>query len=67
MFRLFVLLAAMASLRLKLRRVGMRLERSGYGYRLLYGNTVLLACGPDGFGLSLSDIDLFTRGALRGV
>jgi hypothetical protein len=49
------------NLRLRLRRVGMRLERNGNRYKLLCGDTVLLAKGPDGFGLSLEQIDRFTR------
>jgi hypothetical protein len=53
-------------LRLRLRRAGMRLERSGFGYKLLHHDTVLLARGPNGYGLTLQDVDLFTRHALRG-
>jgi hypothetical protein len=45
----------------------MRLERSGFGYRLLHGNSVLLQRGPDGFGLSLEDVVRFTSDALRGA
>ena len=52
-------------LRLKLRRVGMRVERSGFGYRLLHGDTLLLSRGPNGFGLSLADIECFADGLLR--
>jgi hypothetical protein len=53
------------TLRLKLRKFGMRLERSGFGYRLVHGNSVLLARGADGFGLSLDDIARFTSSALE--
>ena len=41
------------SLRLQLGRFGMRLQRRGYGYRLLSGSQVLLDRGPAGYGLSL--------------
>jgi hypothetical protein len=44
---------------------GMRLESFGETYRLMYGNTILLARGPAGFGLTLEEIELFTRRALR--
>jgi hypothetical protein len=52
------------SLRLQLRKSGLRLERRGFGYRLLAGNQVLLDRGPDGFGLSLEDVATFTNRAL---
>ena len=45
------------SLRLRLRKAGMRQERTGYGYRLIAGNIVILARGANGFGLSLDDIE----------
>jgi hypothetical protein len=54
------------SLRLCLRRYGMRLQRRGCGYRLLYGESVLLAAGPDGYGLTLGEIEGFIAWALRG-
>ncbi len=48
-----------------LAKVGMRIEQLGDHYRLLHGNSILLQRGPDGFGLSIEDIELFTRRALR--
>ena len=53
------------SLRFRLRKAGMRLERRGFNYRLMSGNQVLLDRGPDGFGLSLVDVLMFTDGALN--
>jgi hypothetical protein len=55
------------SLRLRLRKVGMRIERSGDRYRLLYGNSVLLQRGPDGYGLTLDQVERFTRRSLGGI
>ena len=52
------------SLRLHLRRAGLRLERQGFGYRLLSGSQVLLDRGPRGFGLALADVAKFTADAL---
>jgi hypothetical protein len=48
------------SLRLRLRRAGMRLERNGYCYRLLYGSQVLLDRGRAGHGLSLQEVARYT-------
>jgi hypothetical protein len=49
----------------RLAKVGMRLEQLGDHYRLLHGNCVLLQRGPEGYGLSLEQIEIFTRRALR--
>ena len=52
------------SLRLRLRKAGMRLEQCGSGYRIMSDNQVLLQRGADGCGLSLVEIMMLTSAAL---
>jgi hypothetical protein len=52
------------SLRLRLRKAGMRLERRGRYYRLMAGAQVLLDKGPCGHGLTLKEVARFTHRAL---
>jgi hypothetical protein len=52
------------SLKLRLRKSGMRLERRGRYYRLMAGAQVLLDKGACGHGLTLSEIARFTNRAL---
>jgi hypothetical protein len=49
------------AIRLQLRRAGLRLERQGYGYRIIYRSQVLM--GSE-FEMSLADVSSFANGAL---
>jgi hypothetical protein len=49
------------TLRLQLRKAGLRLDRTGYGYRLIFGNQVLLDRRHDGRPLTLDDVAYHTR------
>jgi hypothetical protein len=52
------------SLRIQLRRSGLRLRRSGFHYQLLFGEQVLIAGNGRGEGLSLDEIEAFINRAL---
>lgn len=52
------------SLRIQLRRSGLRLRRSGFHYQLLWGESVLLAGNGRGEGLSLDEIEAFVNRSL---
>ena len=52
------------SLRIQLRRSGLRLRRSGFHYQVLFGEQVLVAGNGRGEGLSLDEIDAFINRAL---
>ena len=45
----------------RLQRAGLRLERRGEYYALLYGQKILLATGGDGKPLTLAQLDHYTR------
>jgi hypothetical protein len=54
------------SLRIQLRRSGLRLRRSGFHYELIYGQQVLIAGNGRGKGLSLDEImDFVERSLVR--
>jgi hypothetical protein len=52
------------TLRLQLRKYGMRLERRGFSYTLLYGNQILISGNGIGEGLALQEIADFVSRAL---
>ncbi len=52
------------SLRIQLRRSGLRLRRSGFHYQVLFGEQVLIAGNGKGEGLSLDEIEAFIDRAL---
>jgi hypothetical protein len=52
------------TLRLQLRKYGMRLERSGFSYVLLYQNQILISGNGIGEGLALAEIADFINRAL---
>jgi hypothetical protein len=52
------------SLRLTLRKAGMRLKRNGFGYQLMYGEQTLIAGNGYGEALALDEIVAFVDRAL---
>ena len=52
------------TLRLQLRKAGLRLDRRGYGYEILFKNQVLFSGDVHGEGLSLDEIAVFCERAL---
>jgi hypothetical protein len=52
------------TLRLQLRKYGMRLERTGFSYTIVYKNQVLLSGNGIGEGLALQEIADFVSKAL---
>jgi hypothetical protein len=52
------------SLRIQLRRSGLRLRRSGFHYQVLFGEQILIAGNGRGHGLSLDEIERFIDRAL---
>jgi hypothetical protein len=51
-------------LRLQLRKYGMRLERRGFSYTLLYGNQILISGNGIGEDIALQEIADFVARAL---
>ena len=49
------------SIRIQLRRAGLRLTRSGFSYQILHGNQVLIAGNGRGEGLALEEIQQFIQ------
>ncbi len=52
------------SLRLTLRKAGMRLKRNGFRYAIMYGSQTLIAGNGHGEGLALSEIVAFVNRSL---
>jgi hypothetical protein len=52
------------SLQIQLRKAGLRLERSGFQYAIVYKNQVLLSGSGRGEGLALEEIAAFIEWAL---
>ncbi len=52
------------TLRLRLRKAGLRLDRRGYGYEILYRNQVLFSGDVHGEGPSLDEVATFVERAL---
>ena len=52
------------SIRIQLRKAGLRLQRSGFSYQILSGNQVLIAGNGHGKGLALEEEAAFIDRAL---
>jgi len=52
------------SIRIQLRKAGMRLERTGFTYTIVYKNQVLLSGNGQGDALALTEVAAFIERAL---